>query len=173
MTVLPRTFLTVEERKQQVQYLKIQLKNSSGWFNWIAGLSILNSIGSLMGLSVSFVIGLGASLFVDIVAKHLAESTTNPSFLSFLLGAGFFFNLFIAGIFVLCGFLSRKEKLWALIIGIGFYAIDTVLMIIFHDWFSVLFHALILYNLFKGVGVIKQIKKIQDAIPETAVPIVS
>lgn len=173
MTVFPKTFSTIEERQQQVRYLKSQLKNSSGWFYWIAGLSIANSIGSLLGLSISFVVGLGASLFVDALAMRLSEYATKPGISGIMLGAGFLFNLFIAGIFALCGLLSRKEKLWALIIGLILYSGDTILMLVFKDWFGALFHAWALYGLFKGIGAIKKIKMIQEAIPETAIPIVS
>lgn len=46
--------------------LETRLNSGAGWFYWIAGLSLLNSIIMLSGSDLYFVIGLGITQIIDV-----------------------------------------------------------------------------------------------------------
>ena len=62
----------LEEMKKQMM-TESRLKKGAGWFFWIAGLSILNSIIGLTGGGVNFILGLGLSQIIDAIASIAAE----------------------------------------------------------------------------------------------------
>ena len=45
--------------------LERQITNGANWFFWIAGLSLINSVLHLAGVSISFLIGLGLTELID------------------------------------------------------------------------------------------------------------
>ena len=53
--------------------LQKQVKGGASNFYWIAALSVINSLGAVFELGVSFVIGLGVTQVVDALAMIIAE----------------------------------------------------------------------------------------------------
>jgi hypothetical protein len=129
---------TLEQKRLK---LKTTFKDGTNWFYWIAGLSIVNSIGSLMGASINFVIGLGVTQAIDEIAKEGRGSASS---------IGFIFNLLIAGFFIMMGKLGQKRRKWAVVLGIVIYLLDTLLFVAINDWLGVAFHALALIWLWQG-----------------------
>ncbi|HYE84643.1 MAG TPA: hypothetical protein VEG39_21080 [Clostridia bacterium] len=122
-----------------------RVKDGAGWFYWIAGLSVINTLITFFGGNWNFVIGLGITQVLDAIAYE------------FSLEAGNIFNLiavamdiFIAGIFAYFGLQAGKRKRWAFILGMVLYALDGLLFLLVSDWMSIGFHILALYSIFKG-----------------------
>jgi hypothetical protein len=148
----------IEQKKLS---LANKIRNGVNWFIWIAGLSILNSIIYLSGSTLTFVIGLGSTQFVDgfmsALAKDLSQSTLNFK------GIGFLIDLCIAGVFVILGILGRKLKRWPIITGIVFYTIDAIILLLFQDMIGVLFHGWALFGIIRGLMSFKDLHNLEKS----------
>ena len=141
----------------QLLGLESRFKGGAGWFYWIAGLSLLNSLIFLFGGNMSFVVGLGATQAVDgIVSVIAGEFGGTVAIVARLLGMGL--NVLIAGIFVVFGVLARKKHRWAFIVGMVLYALDVLILIWAKDFYSILFHALALFGLYRGMTALKELQ---------------
>ena len=136
-----------EEKVSQVvlayekEYLTEDIQKSASWFFWIAGLSIINSLIYTFSGGIYFVIGLGISQFVDGVFTGLMGA---PSLIALIP------NLFIAGVFVLIGYRSRKYDKWAFITGVFIYTLDALVFLYFREWMAFGFHVFALIMISKG-----------------------
>jgi hypothetical protein len=134
--------------------LRKEMMNSIGYFYWISGFSLLNSIISLTGASQnpihSFIThssGLGITQWVDMVLLKFAQESDGAS----VIGIGFALNLCIAGFFLCMGILGRKLQGWAVTLGIIIYLLDTFLFIADGNWVGVAVHAFVLLALLSGL----------------------
>jgi hypothetical protein len=91
--------------------LENQVKGGTSWFFWIAGLSILNSIIFFSGSSITFVVGLGATRFIDGFVSALVKYVST--------GAGTIFRVIefgldflFAAVFTVGGILTPLKKGW-------------------------------------------------------------
>jgi hypothetical protein len=151
---------------QQKLALEAKARNGVNWFFWIAGLSILNTVIFFFGGSISFVVGLGATQFVDGVIDALAqEVSAGGGTVIRVIGIGL--DIGIAMIFVGAGLLGRKYKRWAIVTGMVLYALDALIFLFLEIWFSLLFHALALWGLWQGLQAIKALKALAAATPVT------
>ncbi len=140
-----------------------RLRSSAGWLYWIAGLSAANTLAVLLGWDFSFVIGLGTTQFVDAFAQALAEELSQIA--AFVWAVAIAADIVIAGIFALLGIFAHKACRWAFITAIVLYALDTVLVALGGDWFSVAFHAIALWSLIRGLRLAPQLRKTRHAQP--------
>jgi len=155
---------------QMKMALEAKVKSGLGWFFWIAGLSIINSIIFLMDGNLTFVVGLGATQFVDgIVSALAADLSAKGGTIVYLIGG--FLNLTLAGIFALAGFLGKKKHRWAVITGGILYVLDAVLLSIFGDWLGVAFHALALWGIWRGLQAIILLRKLDQPPVMPSVPV--
>ena len=147
---------------QKMRALQIVGAGAS-WFIWIAGLSLVNSAIGLGGGNVHFIVGLGISQLVDAVA-HQAGS------------AGIVLDLIIngivAGVFVLFWYFGKKGQKWAFLTGMVLYAADGLLLITFHDYLSVAFHAYALFRIHNGFKGLSAVNHLQAALEPAGAPIV-
>ncbi len=134
-----------------------RMRAGIGWFYWIAGLSLVNSGAYFFGATLTFVVGLGFTQFIDAimsaVAKELGEGW------GLLRPAGLVLDVLIAGVFVLIGYLGRKGIRWLVIAGMVLYALDAVLLLLLKDFFAVAFHGWALYGIWTGL---KAMQALQD-----------
>jgi hypothetical protein len=144
--------------------LEQQLKNASGWFFWIAGLSIINSVVMLSGSTFHFVIGLGITTLVDAVAYHNAVPAAQA--------AAFIVNLFIVGVPIVFGIFARKGKKWAFITGMVLYTFDGLILLAFRDLLGVAFHVYALVMIYRGIAAAGLLERIRQAtLATTPMPI--
>jgi hypothetical protein len=140
---------------------KLQLErrflNGVNWFFWIAGLSLINTILYAAGGHFVFVIGLGATQFVDGFFTALANETGSGATTFHGIGVGI--NIGIAGLFVIAGLLGRARKRIAIIAGMALYVLDAILVLVFKDFVSVAFHAWALLGIFNGLRVLGQLEE--------------
>lgn len=130
--------------------LQSEITIATRWFFWIAGLSFANGLITAFGGTWNFLFGLGVTEFVDGVTNGIlkgpgAGSPMTWRFVSLAVDA------IIAGLFVMCGTLSRERKVGIYIGGMVFYALDTILVLVFQDWLKAAFHAWVLWRLWSGL----------------------
>ena len=130
------------------------LKSAAGWFIWIGAMSLINSLIAMFGGGIRFIVGLGVTEFVDGVTRGIGQAATIP---------GLVINLFVAGLFVFFWQFARKGESSAFIVGMVLYALDGVLLLLFHDILSAAFHAYALFMLYRGLGGISMLRKCQQA----------
>ncbi len=142
--------------------LESQVKGGTSWFYWIAGLSIINTIIFFSGGSLTFVVGLGATQFIDgLVSALLREVNAGAGNIIRIIGFGL--DVFLAGVFVLGGVLGNRKHRWAVITGMVLYALDGGLTIAFGDWLSAIFHLLALFGLWRGQKAIKDLAQFRKS----------
>jgi hypothetical protein len=116
--------------------------SSARWFWWIAGLSLVNLFLFYSGSNTSFVVGLAMTAVASMVfAEPMAVG---------LVLAGL-----IIGFYVVIGYFGQREKAWAFYVGLGIYVIDALLYIFVQDWMPVVFHAYVIFHLFKGISALR------------------
>jgi len=131
-----------------------QLKSGAGWFFWIAGLSLVNSIVLLAGSEWSFIIGLGITQFIDAIGLEIAKEIGSlGNIFAFIL------DIIIAGVFIVFGIFARKKHNWSFIIGMILYALDGFLFLLVQDFLSIGFHVFALFCIYKGFQANRTIKR--------------
>lgn len=133
------------------------LKSSANWFYWIAGLSLINTAVLLFGGNMSFIVGLGITQFIDIIAYYLSQDSG-----SLIKIIAFGLDLLIAGIFVLFGYFAGKGYKWSFLVGMVLYGLDGLMFIFLKDYLSLAFHGYAIYCIFRGLKAIKVLKEIQE-----------
>jgi hypothetical protein len=146
----------------QTRYrLENQLRGGANWFYWIAGLSLINSVINFFEGSLSFLVGLGVTQVVDAIAFIIAEELTGSGVLIVkLIALGF--DVTIAAMFVLAGFLAKKRKQWVFIVGMLLYALDAVIFLLVQDWFPFGFHLFALVGMFQGLQALRRIHSLEQ-----------
>lgn len=129
------------------------IKRGAGWFDWIAGLSIVNSLIALFNGNWHLVFGLGITEVVDYLAQRSGSTRGQV--------IGFVVTLAVAGFFWLMGHFAKQAQRWALILGMFLYLLDGGLLILGQDWLSVAFHAYALFMLTKTFAAIKQFEAVK------------
>jgi hypothetical protein len=146
---------------QKKLFLDNRIRSGLNWFYWIAGLSLINTIIYLFGKNFTFVVGLGVTQIIDgflsAMANRIGEGGIIVRFI------GFAIDVLIAGIFVVFGFLGKKQYRWPIIIGMILYAIDGVILLLFQDIFSAGFHAFALFGIVGGLRSISELEKLEKS----------
>ena len=132
--------------------IQARLKGAASWFYWIAGLSLINSIIVAGGGQVHFIIGMGVTTVVDVVAKQAGGVG---------LVAGMVVNVFVAAVCAAFGVLGNRRKTWAMWVGMVLYALDGLLLLLFQDWLSVAFHGYALFRIYQGLAAIKALEALE------------
>ena len=122
-----------------------KIKSGANWFFWIAGLSFINSIIFQSSGKWNFVVGLGITQLVDIIALQLVRSIGKAGYI-----VACTLSLMAAGIFVFFGIFSRKKCSWAFILGMIIYALDALLFLFVQDYLGVGFHIFVLPFILDG-----------------------
>lgn len=139
------------------------LKNTGSTFNWIGGLSLLNTVLVLTKANIMMLGGLGATLVVDYIFLD-AGSQLQP--------IGWGINITIALMFFALARFAGKGYKAAFLFGMVLYALDGGLYVMMGDWVNVAFHGYFLWLLFRGFqacGALKEAIAELDAKTEAAV----
>ena len=142
--------------------LENRLKNGAGWFFWIAGLSLVNSIILMVGGQWNFLIGLGITQVIDGIASGIAmeagvEAATIIKALAFVA------DLLVAGLFVIFGILAMKRYKLSFIIGMILYALDGLIFLMVPDLLSIGFHLFALFGLYGGLQAHMKLSEIEKS----------
>jgi hypothetical protein len=136
--------------------LRRQMKNGAYNFHWIAGLSLANSIYFVLTKNYGFVVGLGVTQFLDIIFHNIAQSFPNSVLL--IQSSGLLLDVFICGVFILCGVLAAKAHRLAFIAGMILYGLDAILTLVSPDFIGFGFHLFFLWFLFSGLKALDTLK---------------
>ena len=139
-----------DDKKTSTAVLEHAVGSGAGWFYWIAGLSLINTIAALAGTSWRFVIGLCATEILSSMATMEEFVAIKPLAIAM--------NFIILVVYALLGVFSRKGQSWAFVVGFIFYALDTAVLLwvglasgdIGEVAINLIFHALALVRI--GVG---------------------
>ena len=140
-----------------------RMKSGANNFYWIAALSVINSALLQFGGGMYFVVGLAGTLFVDSVFVGLAEVMQESALIVKVIGL--IVSAAVAGIFALFGLFANRAMKWAFIVGMIFYAIDTLLMLVFQEWMGLLFHVFFLFGLFGGLSALNKLQQLAPKKP--------
>ena len=121
--------------------LEKRVKSGGSWYYWVAALSLVNSVVAFTGGGGGFVIGLSVTQFMDAM---LAESGGSAKAIGLVLG------VLAAGIFALFGVFACKRHVWAFVVGMVLYGLDTILTVLAEQWLGLAFHGWVLFSLFIG-----------------------
>jgi len=133
-------------------------------FYWIAGLSVINSLATIFGGGIFFVIGLAATLMVDGIAKGISQQLGGSPIILLM---GFLFAFLIDAVFILFGYFAAKGHRWAFIVGMILYGLDALVFLAFKDWIAAGFHAFFLWQLFNGLRAATAFRNLQQQQPAT------
>jgi hypothetical protein len=128
-----------------------RLKSGARWFYWVAGLSLVNTAAAFTGGHMHFVIGLGITQVVDLVARKAGAAATLPALV---------IDVMIAGAFFALGLWSSRCNQFAFGAGMLLYAADGALLFLAHDWLSVAFHGLALFYMYRGFAAAQQLRSL-------------
>ena len=157
----PTGNLQANQMSGQIAQLTQQAQNGAKNFYWIAALSVVNSLITAFGGNFYLVMGMAVTLVVDYIAVAVAEDVPEMKMVITLVAIGI--SLILSGITAVFGFFAIKGKSWAYIIGMVFYGIDTLIMLVLQDWVGFAFHLFFMYALFTGLRALLQLKKLEPA----------
>jgi hypothetical protein len=130
----------------------VAVRRGASWFYWIAGLSLINSLVVIFGGNFHFVVGLGVTSVVDVLAKQAGNAGIVLDIV---------INGFVAGVFLLFGSIAGKAQKWVFVVGMALYALDGLLLFLVKDFFSVAFHAYALFAIYRGLAAVSQLQSIE------------
>jgi len=130
-----------------------RLKSGARWFYWVAGLSLVNTAAAFTGGHMHFVMGLGITRIVDLVARRAGAAATLPALV---------IDVMIAGAFLAIGLWSSRCNQFAFGIGMLLYAADGALLFLSHDYLSVAFHGLALFYMYRGFAAAQQLRGLAE-----------
>lgn len=144
------------------EQLTDRVRSGADWFFWIAGLSLLNSLAAVAHLGFSFVVGLGATQFVDSLAGSGRGGAASA--------VGFALNLLVAGVVVGFGVCARMGYRWVFLTGMVLYALDGMLFWTAGAWLGLGFHVFVLALLYQGFAALLALERLDaaDSPPPTA-----
>ena len=152
--VPPPSIPTAPIQSADLLALEKRIKNGAGWFYWIAGLSLINTISALSGSEFGFILGLGMTDVVNVIAREFGSV---GKIIAIVMDA------VLLGMFGLFGFFAGKRHQWAFIVGMVIYGIDALIFIVASEWLSVGFHGFALFCIFQGLKANSEHKALQRA----------
>jgi hypothetical protein len=154
----------LQSLRAELAQLHARGTSGAGWFFWIAALSMINSVILLSGGDTHFVVGLGVTLIADVVASGIADQ--NPEIGGVAKGIAFGFDLFVAAIVCLFGWLSRRPVLPIFVLGMFLYLLDGLIYVLAGEWMSVGFHAFVLLGMWNGFNAYRQMRAMKAALEQ-------
>jgi hypothetical protein len=126
------------------QKLKLQsrMRAGAGWLMAVAIFSVLNPVLLMFDAKLHFIVGLGITQIADGVSK--VGGTAGGL-------AGVVITLIAAGVFLLFWKFAREGQPWAFLIGMILYGLDGLIFLGFGRWLDLAFHALAIFNMYKGL----------------------
>jgi hypothetical protein len=137
--------------------LQQQVKGGANWFIWIAGLSVVNAVIAAFNGGISFIVGLGVTLLIGEIGKHLGSAGSVAALIATVcIAVGFYF----------LGRFAGQAKRWAFYAGIGLYVCDTLLLLALAFfsgglWLMFGFHVYALFRIWQGFSKLSQLETLK------------
>ena len=152
------TGATVSSRDLLRFQLLQRRNNGGGWFYWIGGASILNSVLNAAGTQWGLAVGLGVTYLIDGLAEGLSNTVRTPIY-------AFIIDIAIAGGFLLIGRAARRGNLGWFAVGIGLYLLDGLLFVLVQDFLGIAVHAIGIYGLISGWRATRSLRQLDTPSP--------
>lgn len=133
------------------------VQSSASWFWWVAGLSLINSVGAMFDSSYGMVLGLGITQMIDAIFLYGADGESASPTLA-VRGVHLALVLAIAGVFVAIGVAAKRHSAMAFVVGMALYLADALVYVMASDWIGVGFHAFVLFMLWGGYATLRAIQ---------------
>ena len=105
-----------------------RIRVGASWFYWIVGLAIVNFV--LKATKTPVLLAFGPGLPLLFPSNFLILSTT--------------------AVYAVFGYFGGKGHLWAFVVGMLVYGLDSLVFVRYEAWLSLAFHGYVLYRLFMG-----------------------
>ncbi|MFC1708274.1 hypothetical protein ACFL59_15895 [Planctomycetota bacterium] len=146
------------QRKQARDQRIRQAAGGAKWYYLVGALSIVYVVLSLLEVDFGLKTGEGEPSLVVGLALNDVCLSIGATFAELMGPAGqavaVVLNLLLAGVFFFIGAQASKHEpeleITVFTIGMGLYALDTVLVILPQDWWSLGVHAIVLMNLYRS-----------------------
>jgi hypothetical protein len=115
----------------------LHVREAAHWFFWVVAVIAMDSLFMILGSQIQRFTGLGITALVD--------RFTGVSSVAHVMA-----NLWLGTPFLFLGFWALEGERTAFTIGLALCACDTALLVAAHDYFSIPFHAFVLYQLYGG-----------------------
>ncbi len=133
------------------------VQSSASWFWWVAGLSLINTVGAMLDSSYGMVLGLGITQFIDAIFLYGADGDPLKPTLA-ARGIHLALVLAVAGVFVAIGVFAKRHSAMAFVVGMALYLADSLIYVVASDWIGVGFHAFVLFMLWGGYSTLRAIQ---------------
>jgi hypothetical protein len=141
--------------------LNESFKSGANWFYWIAGLTLITSIMSLLGGGWRFFLSLGTTQLIDAIAYATAGELGDATKVIAIV-----LDIFITAMFVGFGVLANKRQFWAYIAGMVVFLLDGVVSLAIFDWLGAGMHVLALFFMFRGYQAGRQLVALEQSIAQ-------
>jgi hypothetical protein len=145
------------------------VRSSGSWFWWVAGLSVVNSVATMLEAKYGMMLGLGITQILDVLVFYgLDGNAADPGMTArvvHLVLVGL-----VVGFFVAIGHFARRGVVAAFVVGMLAYALDAMVFVVAADWIAVGFHAFVLFWLWGGLATQRAINAQVPAVPAAALP---
>ncbi|TMC68172.1 MAG: hypothetical protein E6J13_15190 [Chloroflexi bacterium] len=129
-----------------------------GWFYWIGGASILNSVLNAAGTQWGLAVGLGVTYLIDGLAEALSNTVRTPIY-------AFAIDIIVASGFLLIGRAARRGNLGWYAIGTALYLLDGLLFVLVQDLLGIAVHAIAVWGLVTGWRAARALKRVEAPAP--------
>ena len=117
-----------------------------------------------MGWRLRFFLSLTTQV-IDGFAKGLATELGDSVRI-----VGLVLDIFVAGMCALIGWFALKRQLWAFVVGLALFAVDALILLAFQVWISFIFHALVIFWIFRGYQAARSLSALEGEIQAAAPP---
>lgn len=142
--------------------LESRRRRGAGWFQWVAGLSVVNSLITMFGGGISFVVGLAVTQVVDGLFMSRGGETPEPGPLPVL---ALLVDILVAGGLALVGYFAGRGHVSAFVVGMVLYALDGLVFLLFGDLMPVAFHGLAFWYMWRGLSAHRELQKLATPAP--------
>ena len=138
-----------------------QRDRAAGWFYWIGGLSLVNTVLLVLGSDYSFASGLGLATYLAVIVYIVAGEH--------MLWLSIFLSLPLVGGLFLLGRKARAGASWPFAFGVVAYALDLLLVLTLTDWIGAAIHVFALISFVSGWRATRALRNESTAAATTAV----
>jgi hypothetical protein len=141
-----------------------------GWFRLVAVFSLINTVLHLFKADLTFVVGLGATQFIDGVIIVASQEMTGGARTAIII-LGTLVNVSLAGVFLGIWRFSKAGSRVAYVLGMILYLLDGLLFVWLGDWVGIGFHAFFLFMMLGGYHFASQRRTAEALLSEAETPI--
>jgi hypothetical protein len=154
-----------EDNYDHIKHAELQagFRSGANWFYWIAALTLVTSIISLLGGGWRFFLSLGITQVIDGLAVVFSESFGDATKVIAIV-----LDIFITAMFAGFAYLANKRQLWAYIAGMVVFLLDGLLSLVFFDLIGILVHGFVLFMMIRGYMAGREMLALERAMSKAA-----